>query len=164
MEEEKSVSTLARYKVCKCSSCLKEATQSWRKGGAQPRHTAKPISLPVCLSVFVRPAGGIFRLMAGEGKPPTLDATFSSISDSICTDLQRAALIIESRGGGWGWWYGEGSEPAHCLCMNQGHWKIKADCGEIITNCCCGITLMRLGLTKPCLLYTTASLWDDYCD
>lgn len=51
MEEEKSVSTLARYKVCKCSSCLKEATQSLRKGGAQPRHTAKPISLPVCLSL-----------------------------------------------------------------------------------------------------------------
>lgn len=51
MEEEKSVSTLAQYKVCKCSSCLKEATQSLRKGGAQPRHTAKPISLPVCLSL-----------------------------------------------------------------------------------------------------------------
>lgn len=54
-------------------------------------------------------------------------------------------------------------EPAHCLCMNQGHWKIKVDCGETITDHFCGIILMPLGLTKLCLLYTTASLRDDYC-
>lgn len=62
------------------------------------------------------------------------------------------------RGGGWGGW-----ASTNCLFMNQGHWKIKAECVTIITDCSCAIILMSLGLTKPCLLYTMASLWDDYC-
>lgn len=92
---------------------------------------------------------------------PTREATSSSIPDSICTDLQRAALIIESKEGGEG--RGGGGEAAHCLCMYQGHWEIKADCSEIITDCSCSVIVMRLGPTKACLLYGAASLWGDCC-
>lgn len=102
-----------------------------------------PASPSVCL------LGGFVQLQAEECKPPPSEATSSSIPDSIYTDLQRAALIIESKGGS-----GMEGEPAHCLGMNQGHWKIKADCGEIITDCSCGIMLMHLVLPKPCLLST----------
>lgn len=145
----------------------KEATQSLegRVGHSQDTlPTYVSFSLSVCISIclFVSDCWGTFPTKEEAKPPPTSVATSSSIPDSICTDLQRAALIIESTGGEVGWGEG-GGEPAHCLCMNQGHWKIKADCGEIITDCSCGIILMRLGLTKPCLLYTMASLWDDYC-
>lgn len=126
-----------------------------------------PICLSVCLTAplsLPQPVGGTFPTKRQRSvNLPTHVATSSSIPDSICTDLRRAALIIESRGGErWG-----GGvcvcEPKHCLCMNQGHWKIKADRGEIITDCSCGIILMRLCFTKPCLLYRMASLWDNYC-
>lgn len=114
------------------------------------------VYLTVCLTL-PQPVVGFFQLKAKEGKPPPvrLQPHPSLIQFAlICRELH---LSLRAGGGGM-----EG-EPAHCLCMNQGHWKIKADCSEIITDCSCGIILMRLGLTKPCLLYTTASLWDDYC-
>lgn len=162
--------TLVQYKVCECSSqrtSQKKPLRALRGGWGTAKTHCQRTFLSHCLSAFPsaclsQTVGGLFQLKAEEAKPPpTSVATSSSIPDSICTDLQRAALIIESTRGRWD---GErGGEPAHCLCMNQGHWKIKADCGEIITDCSCGIILMRLGLTKPCLLYTMASLWDDYC-
>ena len=82
-EGEKSVSTLAQYKVCECSSqrtIQKEATQSLEEGGAQPRQTAKnpfSLSVPACISICLstclslpQPVWGIFQLKAEEGKPP----------------------------------------------------------------------------------------------
>lgn len=126
MEGEKSVSTLAQCKVCECSSHKnhsQEATQSLEEGEAQPRHTAKPVSLSVCLpavpsaclsyccsvsSSGLIGGGGAFPTKGrGSVNLPTRVPTSSSIPDSICTDLRRAALIIESRrerwyGGVWG--------------------------------------------------------------
>lgn len=144
--------------------------QPKRGGGwlAQPTHTAKSFSTvhshvcvcqSVCLSVCLSPLSpqGLFQLYAAEVKPPPPPPAWlhpHSPPDSICTHLQRAALIIER---------GErGGEPAYCLCMNQGHWKIK-DCSGIIAECSCGIIPARPRLTKPCLLYIMALLWDDCC-
>lgn len=91
----------------------------------QPEHEAR-LSLPVCLALVADLSG----LKAEEGAYTPPPPPPSSIPDSICTDLQRAALIIESSGVGWG-----GRELAHCLRTNQGHWKIKEDCSVIITDC-----------------------------
>lgn len=85
----------------------KEATQRlgvglW--GGAAKTHTANlsyclsaciSACLSACLTVSLsppQPVGGLFQLKAEEGETPTHVATSSSIPDSICTDLQRAAL------------------------------------------------------------------------
>lgn len=127
--------------------------------------------ISVCLSTFssvcffLSLLGGFFQLKAEEGKPPFphhhlhYPWCYALIHPWFNLHWSAESHTYHWEQGVVGW----GGEPAHCLCMNQGHWKIKADCGEIITDCFCGIILMHLALTKPCLLYTTASLWDDYC-
>ena len=119
---EETSEPLAQYKVCECSSSQRTqlGKRSLREGGAQTHcqtlpATCRParlrlavcpsLSLPLPIVLFI-----FFLRLKGRGEshllllPPFLarDATSSSIPDSICTDLQRAAFIIESRGVGVG--------------------------------------------------------------
>lgn len=170
--EGKKVSqhTLAQYKVCECSSqrtSQKKPLRALRGGWGTAKTHCQRTFLSHCLSAYPsaclsQTVGGLFRLKRrlSPHPPVWLHPHLSLIQFALI--CREPHLSLRARGGG-GMGRGGGGEPAHCLCMNQGHWKIKADCGEIITDCSCGIILMRLGLTKPCLLYTMASLWDDYC-
>lgn len=169
--EEKSQS--AHWSSTRCASAAAKRTiqkkplRAWGGWGTAKTHcqTLPTVCLSVCLTVctvciyclFLSLLGGFCQLKAEEGKPPPV-RLHPHPSPIQFTLICREPHLSLRAGGEVGW-----GEPAHCLCMNQGHWKIKADCGEIITDCSCGIILMHLGLTKPGLLYTTASLWDDYC-
>lgn len=172
--EEKSQS--AHWRSTRCCECGSQRTIQKKplRAGGRVGHSQDTLPNPsvclhfhlsVCESVLLfvclplpHSVGGLFQLKAEEGKPPPVRLHPHPSLIQFALICREPHLSLRA-GGRWD----GGGEPAHCLCMNQGHWKIKADCGEIITDCSCGIILMRLGLTKPCLLYTTASLWDDYC-
>lgn len=155
----------AHWRSTRCASAaakgpFKRSHSEPGEGGAQPRHTAKPFSLSVCLHFHLyvcltvsmslpQPVGELIQLKTEKGKPPPRGYILIHPWFNLHWSAESHTYHCE-RG-------------AHCLSMNQGHWKIKADCCEIITDCSCGIILMRLGLTKPCLLHTMASLWDAYC-
>lgn len=92
-----------------------------RMGGVQTtRHTAKPLPLSVCLHFRLSVCLPVFHhpsLVVLHPHPSLIQFAL------ICREPH---LSLRAQGGGGGWVGWVGGEPAHCLCMNQGHLKIKS--------------------------------------